>query len=570
MTSKLGGRGRLLLGAVVAASVLLIPAQPAQAATALEPFDAKEFALTRVTPDTSSLITAVENRGIVSRGTVEDVPGVKEGKPGLCHTPNGLNGAFKPDGYCWHQTDDESNYGAAAGGWMPQGFSTADGAHAGRSLTATAWYFGTYRSDRTPTTIEEYTRVTITRSTASAVDYGHVALVEPVAGGDFKNLTYKSHADGLAWYGDRLFVANGAELQVFDLNHLWRMNDTTSESTGITGGKASARYHLWALPLVARYSTISSASVDDPFLHDPGKIGDPHRCGPAPENKNQLCMSSLSLDRSKATPVLVSSEHRSGAGSRIVRWPLSELGTGTPGSVKAEDTGYISPVWNIQGTATDGRDYYMSGICPTSWPGDGLYSCIHVAAPGEAPHVLTQAPWLTQGLSWDPRVGRVWGANEALVRDGAGRRVVFSIDPSAGATSGGWGWLTNFNKVGAVCATPQGNALTDGTPITVWPCTGAEVQRWKNDNGYIVHKSSGKCITPVGNKADENGTTLTLWTCNTASNVQQFKAGTTYLANLWDRAITPKGNALTSGALLTLWTDSSATQEVQQWVVKGF
>ncbi len=129
------------------------------------------------------------------------------------------------------------------------------------------------------------------------------------------------------------------------------------------------------------------------------------------------------------------------------------------------------------GIARDGDNYFLSGTCPRTWPGwdtekngNTLYSCIHVqnAATGST-HVLSQAPYLTQGLSYDPHVRRLWGMNEAY----NGLRVVFSIAPYAGRTDAqGWGWLSNHNRPGFICATPQGGATDNGTPITVWPCTG--------------------------------------------------------------------------------------------------
>ncbi|MFE1909095.1 RICIN domain-containing protein [Streptomyces gardneri] len=571
MNLMLGRRNRLVqfaLGAVVAASVLL-PAQPAQAASGLDPFTAN-FKLTRVDGDKTALIGSAEAAG-VAKASVTDVLGTRTGRPGLCHA-TGLNGALKPDGFCWDDEDDRSNYADGGGGWMPQGFAgshaaTADGLYAGRSLTATAWYHGTWVAGRNPETVEDYARVTITESTGGQVKYGHIALVEPV-NGNFKPLEYTSHSDGVAWYGNRLFVANGAELQVFDLTRMWRMNDTTSALTRLNAGKTSARFHLWAMPLVARYSTISTAAVDNAstaWLNN-----SPRACGPS--LNNELCLSSLSVDRSGATPALVSVENRKGAGARIVRWPLSALGTGLPTTVASETTGYSSPVWGIQGTATDGTNYYMSGTCPTYWPGGTeLYSCIHVAKPGEAPHVLTQAPQLTQGLSWDPLAKRLWGANEALVDSSGPRRVVFNIEPDAGKPVDGWSWLTNFHQAGSVCATPQGNGTANGTPITVWTCTGADAQRWKYENGLIVHKTSGKCITPEANGANTNGALLTLWTCNPSSDVQRFSPSADGSAvNAYGKAITPKGNSFGNGVWLTLWTQGSPTPDVQDWVVKGF
>ncbi|GAA2797493.1 RICIN domain-containing protein [Streptomyces showdoensis] len=569
---------RLVVGAALAASALLPTAPAAQAAptagTTVEPFDAR-FTLTRVDGVKTDLISAVESAG-VSTAPVTEVLGSRTGRPGLCH-PTGLNGALRPDGFCWDDQDDRTGYTDAGGGWMPQGFAgahvsgSADGTYRGRTLFAASWYFGVLNQP------EEYTRVSIAESAGGGapVSYGHIALVEPVAGGDFKKPVFPSHADGVAWYKDRLFVANGAELQVYDLNHLWRMTDTTAAATGrAADGKSSARHHRWALPLVARYSTISTATLDDPstaFLR-----GTPRACGPAAENFGELCMSSLSVDLSDTAngPALVSTEHRSEGGARIVRWPLDGLEAGAPERVVSYGTAYTSPVTGIQGIAKGGDTFYLSGSCPTGYPGG--YACLHAARAGEAPRVLTQAPYLTQGLSYDPRAGRLWGYNEALENASGGRRVVFSVDPAAGAaTTDGWGWLTNRHRAGAICATPLGNATANGTAVTVWSCTGSELQRWRYDpvNRFLVHQASGRCLTPKANGANVDGAVLTLWTCNPSSDVQRFTpdAVTGLLVNDYGKAIATKGNSLADGTVLTLWTKSTGTlPDAQDWSVKGF
>lgn len=561
----------------MAASVLL-PVQPAQAASGLDPFTAN-FKLTRIDGDKSALITSAEAAGI-ARAAVTEVLGERTGTPGLCHGAQGLNGALKRDGFCWDTEDDFTGYNDPDGGWMPQGFAgahaaTADGYYEGRSLYAGSWYYGKYANGQPN---EQYTRVSIAESTGSQVSYGHIALVEPV-NGNFKTLTNLSHADGVAWHENRLFVANGVELQVYDLKRMWRMTDTANSGTGLVAGKSSARKHRWALPLVARYSTYGSAAVDTPATAFPDN--NPRACGPG---NGVLCLSTLSIDRSGATPVLVSTENRGGAGARIVRWPLTATGLGgaTPTQISSETTGYTSPVWGIQGAATDGTSYYMAGSCPAGWPGEWVpatettpgynnsYACIHKAKPGEAPYVISQAPFLTQGLSWDRRVNRLWGLNEALDSNGVGRRVVFSVDAYAGqADSEGYTWLANRHEPGFVCATPQGNGTANGTPITVWSCTGSDVQRWKFDNGLIVHKASGKCITPQGNAAGTDGTLLTLWTCNPSSDVQKFATYNGGTANAWGKAITPKGNSLGNGVWLTLWTQGNPNPDVQDWLVKA-
>lgn len=277
-----------------------------------------------------------------------------------------------------------------------------------------------------------------------------------------------------------------------------------------------------------------------------------------------LCLSSLSVDRS--TSSLISVESVGKADSRIVRWPLAELGAGLPTQVKSAPEGYITSVWQVQGAATDGKNFYISGECPTSWPSG--YSCVHVAAKNEATRVITQAPALTESLSWDPNAGRLWGLNEALEDATVGpKRVVFSINPSAGAAVDGWGWMSNFKKPGFTCATPKGDGTANGTIVTVWHCIGSESQRWSFQDGRLVNKASGKCLTPQGDAEDTNGAVLTLWTCNSNSSQLFGQDGGTITNNL-GKAVTPKGDSLTDGTYLTLWSKTGG--DSQEWRVKGF
>lgn len=549
-------------GAALAAG-LLLPAQPAQAASQLTSFDA-DFTLTRVDGDKKPLIESAEAAG-VAKAAVTDVLDQHTGDAHLCHG-TGLNGALAYDGFCWDKRDDLSGYTDTDGGWMPQGFTGSHDAYAGglyegRHLYIASWYYGKYDFN-THDPNEQYTRISITQSTGDQVTYGHVALVEPVQG-NFKELSYKSHADGIAWYGNRLFVANGVELQVYDLSHLWRMNDTSEAGggyTGLVGGRTSARWHQWALPLLARYTTKPGAVTDT----DPQPFGAGVRtCGP---DKGVLCLSSLSVDRSTSSLVSVESIGDNPA-ARIVRWPLAQLGTQLPAKVNSFSRGYhADPVLKVQGAATDGTHFYLSGDCPSSWHSG--YSCIHVAAEGETTHVLTQAPELTESLSWDPNAGRLWGLNEALEKETiGGKRVVFSINPSAGAAVDGWGWMSNFTKPGFTCATPKGDDTANGTIVTVWHCIGSESQRWAFRDGRLVHKASGKCLTPQGDAEGTNGAVLTLWTCNgNASQLFQQDGGA--VTNRLGKAVTPKGDSLDDGTYLTLW--SKTGNDSQEWRVKGF
>ncbi|MFE2555801.1 ricin-type beta-trefoil lectin domain protein [Streptomyces sp. NPDC059352] len=46
---------------------------------------------------------------------------------------------------------------------------------------------------------------------------------------------------------------------------------------------------------------------------------------------------------------------------------------------------------------------------------------------------------------------------------------------------------------------PQGNSTANGTIITVWSCTGSDLQKWHWEGNLLVHDVSGKCMTPQGN-----------------------------------------------------------------------
>ncbi|MFV0137961.1 hypothetical protein ACLGIH_33085 [Streptomyces sp. HMX87] len=120
--------------------------------------------------------------------------------------------AFTPNTWERSRADSEK------GGWVPQGLTASHGASPegtvnGNHLYLAGWYHGTGGSQN------EYARVSLVKNDNTAVTYGHVLLVTPTAGGSFEP-TRDIHVDGMVWYGNRLFVANGSELQVYDMRAL--------------------------------------------------------------------------------------------------------------------------------------------------------------------------------------------------------------------------------------------------------------------------------------------------------------------------------------------------------------
>ncbi|MFJ8010926.1 RICIN domain-containing protein [Streptomyces sp. NPDC096339] len=119
------------------------------------------------------------------------------------------------------------------------------------------------------------------------------------------------------------------------------------------------------------------------------------------------------------------------------------------------------------------------------------------------------------------------------------------------------------------CGTPKGNSTANGTIVTLWECTGSNLQQWSYQDAHIVHSASGKCLTPQGNASGTNGTVLTLWTCDWSStSPQRFVQATNPLRvyTQWGgKCITNKGGSLSNGTYLTLWTCASGNVPEQTW-----
>jgi hypothetical protein len=135
------------------------------------------------------------------------------------------------------------------------------------------------------------------------------------------------------------------------------------------------------------------------------------------------CLNSLSLDRrGSARDSIVSAEFVQGgaAGGRAIRWPM-DYQTALPlvaadGKVHAEEA-FSSPIWHMQGAASDGANWFISGTCA-----GGSGTCIHKAAADQSPRQQTLVNGGLQNLSYQPGSSpRLWGVNEGHVR------FVFSI-----------------------------------------------------------------------------------------------------------------------------------------------
>lgn len=432
MTSVWSTRLTVAGAAAAVVATLLVNAPPAAAAMpfgAVDPATVAQFRLDQVVAGggadgTDAAVAAVERTGAVTTvdvGTVLNTGG-STGIAGLCHD-TGLSAGLKPGGHCWKKEDDRSSsWNATEGGWTPQGLSLpysdsgapADGKWKGVPAHAVTWHHSTDMGNPDPAKRrgDEYARLTLVNAKSAAPNYHNLLLVQPVrkadGTGDFR-VVPRNHVDGVVWYGDRAFVANGRYLQVYDLRHIWKLNKQGKE-VGVSGTTSSGLWHNYAVPMVAMYQTTTG---DTPCSVTSGTMP---------------CLNSLSLDRTGGQDSLVSAEYKKdAAGGRVVRWPLDATTKLPKGTASAA---YSSPVWSMQGAATDGTNWYLAGTCPTGSGGgtpSDPYSCIHKAQPNTAPHVMTAAPVYTQNLSYSWTTDRLWGINERI-NSTVGKRVVFSVN----------------------------------------------------------------------------------------------------------------------------------------------
>ncbi|MFI8521824.1 hypothetical protein ACIGEZ_29010 [Streptomyces sp. NPDC085481] len=410
--------------ALLALASCLVAAAPAQAAMPFGEVDAATVATFQLRAgDTftknDEAIKAVEAQGAVTvrNSTQVLTSGGRTGRNGLCHT-TGLAASLNPGGFCWDKGDDTSNSYTDAGGWTPQGLTGSydaqpDGKVDGRTAFLASWHFSRGMQAGGAHVANEFSRVSLVDSADGQIRYNHLLLVRPTvdANGKGSFTGVSSHSDGVVWYGNKVFVANGRWLQVYDLRHIWQVNSST-EAVGVDGSTSSARWSSYALPMIGEYVT-----TDDGGACSVG-TGD------------RPCLNSLSLDRT-GQDGLVSAEFKPGAaGGRVIRWALN-ADTALP--YGHATVAYSSPIWAMQGAATDGTDWFLAGDCPSGVgggsgdPSGASYSCIHKARANAAPHVMTTAPVYTQNLGYAPSTGRIWGLNERI-NSTNGVRVVFSVD----------------------------------------------------------------------------------------------------------------------------------------------
>ncbi|AQZ61721.1 putative secreted protein [[Actinomadura] parvosata subsp. kistnae] len=416
---------RLAAPLLLLASLLIVPT-PAQAATG-RALTAAELAQVRPLTFTSTLAArdTVAATLPVTKVSMSTVIGGGYTTRAICH-PTNLRLSATVTGFCWNTTDDTT------ANWFPQGITgSGDGVNgsvlyppcegcAGRKIVAVSWRSGAsheYGANR----LARVTFVDVTAGTAGA-PYRHALLVEPDGSAEgFREIA--SHADGISWYGNKLFLVTGGDpdvsggdrlVRVFDLTHFWRMSSTTSGNVGCAGGVCSAAFSGFALPQIGYYRLSPSAVCASLDLTRP-------------------CLNGVSLDRSGTDHLTTVEYRKGGSGGKILRWPLDAatalLRTGSDGLVRPTE-GWFSPVWDVQGGVFTGGRGVLVGLCPEGSPsvtympggtasvyGEFRKSCLHrVTLSADRAtldvHYLTTAPGNAQNVSYWPASGEMWLVNE--------------------------------------------------------------------------------------------------------------------------------------------------------------
>ncbi len=293
--------------------------------------------------------------------------------------------------------------------WYPQGLTTSFdsvGTHLddGKAWMAVSWHSAG----------DEHSRITFLDHTQpdkpEEAKYRHALLVTPVenpaapGGVDFQSV--RTHAGGVAWFKNYLYVADtGGGLRVFDTRHLWEVRGR-DPSVGFNpiSGSFSAQGEGYVLPQVGWFQL-------------------PVEGGRALAVRGQNPrFSGLSVDRSSGTPALLVPEYVVGApGGRLLRWPLDPqtglLARGPDGRAHP-DAGWSLPIERVSGVAKVKDEFYVSAMRGREPPG------IWRAEENQPlTRVDTSADGLQQ-LAYDGDEDRLWAFTEH-----PGSRSLWRFDP---------------------------------------------------------------------------------------------------------------------------------------------
>ena len=282
------------------------------------------------------------------------------------------------EGFRWNSGDDDVRY------WMPQGVSGSSDAWAlgrvnGRRIIAVAWY-----DNGEGAGANRGVRVTFADHTLGTVRYRHALLVEPLptAIPNFRGID--SHAGGIVWYGNYLYVAQTrVGFRVFDLNNIMQV-ETDQDEMGYVDGRYYARRYKYIIPQIGLYR-----------LH---------------EDSCAVKFSFVALDRSTMPHRFLSGEYHAGDHSgRLIHWRMApnthrlEL---REGLARGEGAA-LSGETKMQGAVTYEGRWYISSSSQFL-----RYGKLYTTAPGEGAPSERPWPYGPEDLYIERDRDRIWTATE--------------------------------------------------------------------------------------------------------------------------------------------------------------
>ncbi len=319
--------------------------------------------------------------------------------------------------------------------WFPQGMSGSGDAYDSGLYDGSDRFLLVSSYDRNPILgfcdVDRGARVTFAKITAfPTVEYRHVLLVKPVrdeAGtATFEIAAPQLHAGGCVWYENLLYVTNGNEILVFDVDEMRDLGvegdedacPASEDEIGFDGGTVQAFGFRYILPMVDRYeidaaaSTVDADQLDDHF-HVLGldRTSSPHRLVSAKyvvANWFQALLSGYDDDLNH---------------SLIAFWDLEPDGTLTEASTDAVEAAQVGLMGepHVQGVLAQGNSVWL---CKGGWTGElGFRQAVEEPASGYFEGDLTDWVNYGEGLMFEPSTNFLWNVNEA--KDG---RACFAVN----------------------------------------------------------------------------------------------------------------------------------------------
>ncbi len=306
--------------------------------------------------------------------------------------PEGLAYAFG-----WDAVENDKPW------WIPQGISgsadaTPEGTVLGRRLLMVSWYYNLALHPNGDA--QKGARISLVDVTSPQVPaYRLMLLVDPVGTPDEPDFVPVTiHAGGIAWVGERLWVADTQHgFRVFDLSRVMQVA-TDEDVIGCSAQACRGGLYKYVIPQIGRVE------------HD-------SECAPR--------FSFVSVDRTADDVALVSGEYCSDGAcegplaGRLFRWPLRDDGTATLASRTWPSHAWLMGQRQIQGGALVGELGFLSSSAPPAGAGE-LY---RTRTGGSASSPWSDAP---EDLMVDGSAGWLWSLSEHV-----GERFVYAADLSA-------------------------------------------------------------------------------------------------------------------------------------------